>query len=100
LLKVPQKVVRLLNENEFQRILNTATVPLWKARILLAKTVGLRRGEILNLTVNDVNFDKAKIIVPPKADSKHTWRWVVKDKERREFPVLPNGLNRVIRIGS
>jgi integrase len=62
--------------------------PFWKARILIAKTSGLRRGEVLNLTVNDIDFAKSKIIVQPKPDSEHTWRWVVKDKERRELPLV------------
>ena len=88
LLKVPQGMVRLINEQEFQRILNAALETIWKARILLSKTTGLRRGEILNLTINDIDFAKGKIIVQPKSGTKHTWRWVVKDKERREVPLV------------
>ena len=88
LMKVPQKMVRLINENEFRRLITVAQNPLWKARILIAKTSGLRRGEVLNLTVNDVDFAKSKIIVQPKPDSDYTWRWVVKDKERRELPLI------------
>ena len=61
---------------------------LWKTKILIAKTAGLRRGEILNLTVNDIDFAKSKIIVQPKSESDYTWRWVVKDKERRELPLV------------
>ena len=91
LMKVPQKTIRLLNNNEIRRITNaTASNPVWTARILLAKTAGLRRGEILNLTVNDIDFDKGKVIVQPKKESKGTWRWVVKDKERRELPLVPD----------
>ncbi|KKK79622.1 hypothetical protein LCGC14_2831660, partial [marine sediment metagenome] len=48
LLKVPQGLVRLITEQEFFRVLNAAQEPIWKARILLGKTTGLRRGEILN----------------------------------------------------
>ena len=88
LMKVPQKTVRLINENEFRRLMTAAQNPFWKARILIAKTSGLRRGEVLNLTVNDIDFAKSKIIVQPKPDSDYTWRWVVKDKERRELPLI------------
>ena len=77
LMKVPQKTVRLINENEFRRLITAAQNPFWKARILIAKTSGLRRGEVLNLTVNDIDFAKSKIIVQPKPDSNGTWRWVV-----------------------
>ena len=89
LMKTPKKNVRLLSENEIQRLLRvTSNKSLWKTRILLAKTVGLRRGEILNLTINDFDFDKAKITIQPKPDSEFTWRWVVKDKERRVLPLI------------
>ena len=88
LLKVPQRIVRVLSEDEVQRLLRAAETPLWKARILLAKTAGLRRGEVLNLTWNDIDFAQGKVIVQPKADTTHTWRWVVKDKERRELPLV------------
>jgi integrase len=98
LIKVPQKTVRLLNDNEVQRILNAATDSLWQVRILLAKTAGMHRGEVLNLTVNDVDFDKAKIIVQPKADTKHTWRWVVKDKERRELPLIDEVAELLVQL--
>ena len=88
MLKVPRKMVRLFSQDETYRLLRAATTPVWKARILLAKTAGLRRGEILNLTVSDVDFDKGRIIVQPKRSSSHTWRWPVKDKDRRELPLI------------
>jgi integrase len=88
LLKVPQGLIRLIALDEFQQLMNSARENIWKARILLAKTSGLRRGEILNLTVNDVDFAKGKIIVQPKLNTKCTWRWVVKDKDRREVPLV------------
>jgi len=97
-LKVPRKPVRLVNTNEFQRILNAAPDLLWKARILVAKTTALRRGEILNLTVNDLDFSQGKIFVQPKADSEHTWRWVVKDKDRRELPLIREVAEMLIGI--
>ena len=99
LLKVPHGLVRLVTEKEFQRILNAAAQePIWNARILLAKTSGLRRGEILNLTLNDVDFAKGKIVVQPKLNTKFTWRWVVKDKERREAPLVEEAAKILIRL--
>jgi len=88
LMKVPRKAVRLLSQNEIQRLLTAAKDPVWNAKIMLSKTAGLRRGEVLNLTINDIDFDKGKVIVQPKPDTKSTWRWVVKDKERRELPLI------------
>ena len=98
LLKVPQGIVRLITEQEFFRILNAAQKSIWKTRILLGKTAGLRRGEILNLTINDIDFAKGKIIVQPKSDSKHTWRWVVKDKERREVPLVEEVSRLLVKL--
>ncbi|MBN1817940.1 MAG: tyrosine-type recombinase/integrase [Sedimentisphaerales bacterium] len=98
-IKVPQRAVRLLNENEINRLLRMSTPQiLWKTRILIAKTAALRRGEILNLTANDIDYDKSRIIVQPKADSKTTWRWVVKDKERRILPMVQPVANLLARI--
>jgi len=88
LLKVPKKPVRLFSKDEFERILAAARSPIWKSRVLLAKTSGLRRGEILNLTLNDVDFAKGKVVVQAKEETKYTWRWVVKDKDRRELPLV------------
>ena len=86
LLRVARKQVRLLNDQECERLLRAMPNPLWRARFLLGKTAGLRRGEVLNLTVNDIDFENNKIIIQAKPDTEATWRWVVKDKERREVP--------------
>jgi integrase len=94
LLKVPKKVVRLFSQDEFEKILSAAPSQIWKARILLAKTTGLRKGEILNLTLKDIDFAKGKVVVQPKEDTQHTWRWIVKDKDRREVPLV----NRVAQL--
>ena len=98
LLKVPKKPVRVFTKNEFERILGAARSPIWKARILLAKTAGLRKGEIPNLTFKDVDFAKGKVIVQPKEDAEYTWRWVVKDKDRRELPLVDEAAQLLIDI--
>jgi integrase len=100
LLKVPKNAVRVFSKDEFDRILEAAYSPIWKARILLAKTAGLRKGEILNLTLKDVDFAKGKVIVQPKDDTKYTWRWVVKDKDRRELPLVNQAAQLLIDIQS
>lgn len=88
LLKVPKKAVRLFSEKECEKIIRMTPSMIWKAGILLAKTAGLRRGEVLNLTINDIDFAKGKIVVQAKSTTKRTWRWVVKDKDRRELPLI------------
>lgn len=98
LLKVPRKPIRLINQDEYEKIIHFAPTPIWKARLMLAKTAGLRRGETLNLTVNDVDFAKGKIIVQAKDTTKQTWRWVVKDKDRRELPLTAEVAQLLINI--
>jgi len=98
LLKVPKKPIRLFSKDEFERILVAAGSPIWKARILLAKTAGLRRGEILNLTLNDIDFAKGKVIAQPKEDTQYTWRWVVKDKDIRELPLVDDAAQLLVNI--
>jgi len=88
LLKVPKKVVRVFSKDEFDKILAAVRSPIWKARILLAKTAGLRRGEVVNLAFSDIDFAKGRLLVQPKEDTRYTWRWVVKDKDRREVPLV------------
>ena len=88
LLKVPKGTIRLFSQDEFDQLLLYASSPIWKAKVLLAKTSGLRRGEILNLTLKDVDFINGKLTVQPKAETEFTWRWVVKDKDRREVPLI------------
>ena len=73
LLKVPKKSIRLLSEEEYEKIIRFAPSKIWKARLMLAKTAGLCRGEVLNLTINNVDFAKGKIIVQAKSTTKHTW---------------------------
>ena len=98
LVKVPEKSIRLLSRDEFNRILLAAACPLWKARILLAKTAALRRGEVLNLTLRDVDFANTRVVVQPKEDTASTWRWVVKDKERRELPLVGHAEQMLARL--
>jgi len=55
----------------------------------VGKTAALRRGEILNLTVDDVDFEKETVTVQAKQEPPHTWPWQVKDKDFRELPLVP-----------
>ena len=88
-MKVPKNKIRIYSNDEFERILNATSSKIWKARLLLAKTAGLRRGEILNLTVDDIDFERDLLTVQPKEETAYTWRWQVKDKDRRELPLIP-----------
>ncbi len=80
--------IRILEPSEFERLYDEAGSDIWRARLLAAKTAGLRRGEVLHLTRADVDFRRDVITVQPKAETALTWRWVPKDKDRRRVPLI------------
>ena len=88
LFKVPKKKIRTYNQAEFGALLEACPDNRWKAMVLLAKTAGLRIGEILNLTIADVDFDNSVVNVQSKPESNRTWRWIPKDKDIRVLPLV------------
>jgi len=59
----------------------------WDLLILLALNTGMRRGELLNTTWQDIDFERMTIDVSPKKDTQYTWEWHIKDTERRKLPL-------------
>ena len=47
----------------------------------------MRRGELLNCTWGNIDFEEETIKVSPKADTSETWEWRVKDTDRRTLPL-------------
>lgn len=95
LFKVADPEVRAFDQNEVRAILAAARKDMWRARILAAVTSGLRRGEVLNLTLNDIDFEGQTITVRPKKDTEFTWEWMPKDYEIRTVPLSPR-LNNLL----
>ncbi|MHC4397778.1 MAG: tyrosine-type recombinase/integrase [Planctomycetota bacterium] len=98
LFRIPKKIVRIYEPYEYQAMLSSCPNKLWQARLLLAKTAGLRRSEVLNLTINDVDFDKGILYVQPKTETQHTWRWIPKDKDLRELPLVEQLSNLMVML--
>ena len=65
----------------------------WELLIRTALCTGMRRGELLNTTWHDVDFEGQSIEVAPKLDSKTTWEWHVKDTDRRTVPLTDDLLS-------
>jgi integrase len=55
--------------------------------IIIALSTALRRGEILNLTWSDIDFEDQTVRVSPKKDSAETWEWLIKDADHRILPL-------------
>jgi integrase len=81
------------NDGECSRLLNAAKAPSrldppdWELLIVAALCTAMTRGELLNTTWGDIDFEKLTISVSPKSDTKHTWEWRIKDSERRTLPL-------------
>jgi len=93
----PKKKVSTFNHDECRRILKAATdcrqewnprtAVKWDLLILTALSTGMRRGELLNCTWRNVDFEGLAIEVCPKENTTETWEWHVKDADRRTLPL-------------
>ncbi|MFC1762665.1 tyrosine-type recombinase/integrase [Planctomycetota bacterium] len=89
----PKKKVRVYSLQECERLLKAAqgrqdTTGLnWELFMSIGLVTGMRRGEILNTTWRDVNFENLTIEVNPKKSTEETWEWLIKDSEHRILPL-------------
>jgi integrase len=75
-----------ITPNEFHALLNATGSIRWQGMIMLAYCCGLRIGEILNLTWDDVDFKASTVRIVAKRGAA-TEDWVPKDKEMRVVPL-------------
>jgi integrase len=96
--RVTKPEIRVFDGAEVRAILAAAKNEMWRARIIAALSAGLRKGEVLNLTLNDIDFDKQMIMVRPKKDDPKagTWQWEAKDYEIRRLPLVPELHNLLV----
>jgi integrase len=81
----PKRV--LFEDAEIVRMIQAATDDRWRLIIALSAYCGLREGEVVNLTIGEVDFLSQTIEIRPKQDSPQTWAWQIKDKESRKVPL-------------
>lgn len=89
--------IRRYSDKECERLLKAAqdfvagsndrTAVRWDLLVVAALATGLRRGELLNCTWKDIDFEEQTIKVAPKEESAETWQWCVKDTDRRTLPL-------------
>jgi integrase len=63
---------------------------------LTARTTGLRRGELLNLTKE--NIRDGYIFIEPKTNTDRTWEWEPKDREIRSVPLIASVAKLIDRL--
>jgi len=91
--KSPKRKVHKYTAGECQQILKAARdyqTPMsvrWELLIFTALITGMRKGELLNTTWRDIDFEAKTIEVCPKKDTKQTWPWDIKDCDRRLLPL-------------
>lgn len=89
--KTPKKKIRIFTPDACERMIRAAKETQsklrWDLLIKLALTTAMRRGELLNLTWSDIDFELGMIEVSPKTDTQFTWEWYIKDTDRRKLPL-------------
>lgn len=103
--KCPENEIHIYSDAECQHIVKAAQDitknsneqkrPKWDLLILIALSTGMRRGELLNCTWSDVDFEEHTIKVSPKSNTAETWEWGIKDTDRRTLP-LSNMLTQLL----
>jgi integrase len=96
-LKSPRKMkkkVRVYTTEQCKRLIRTSrdwpdrSGVRWDILILLAMSTGMRKGELLNLTWRDIDFEQQTVTIKAKVDTASTWRWDIKDNEERTLPLI------------
>ena len=92
-----QNEINIYNDCECERILKAARDLTkksndqrrlrWDLLIVVALSTALRRGELLNCTWRDIDFEEQTIRVSPKANTAETWEWLIKDTDCRTLPL-------------
>ncbi|MCP4611122.1 MAG: site-specific integrase [Planctomycetes bacterium] len=95
--KCPENEINIYSDAECERIVKAAlelteksneqTRLRWNLLIVVALSTGMRRGELLNCTWKNIDFEEQTINVSPKANTTETWEWLIKDNDRRTLPL-------------
>ena len=77
---VEDKKFAVYTPEENRRIMKIADLR-WRTIVCLA-LCSMRRAEILNLHVSDIDFERNEIYVKAKKKSENTWSWSIKGKNQ------------------
>jgi site-specific recombinase XerD len=102
--KASKKKVLVLSEHEIVNLIKgTSVVPdlyglRWDIMILMAWVTGMRKGELLNLTWRDIDFENHVVEVTAKEDTAATWLWEIKDHDERTLPLTEELVDILTRL--
>jgi integrase len=83
---------------EIERILAVGGLR-WNVAVLLA-LCSMRRAEVLNLVVKDIDYAKGHILVSPKRETAETWAWNIKDHNQAIVPMTTRLANLLLKLQS
>lgn len=95
---VATKQPRYISVEDFNKVFNTSNDLWWKVFLALAYTSGGRKGELLNLTWADVDFEKQNVKFVPKEASELIFAWEPKDHESRIIPIPPETIQLLANL--
>ena len=96
--KVAKKRIRLYSESEIELILMNCPNLIWQSRIMLAYYAGLRRGEVLNLQVSDIDFERCLLYVAHHEETANGWRHSLKAHELGVLPAIARLLKMLTNL--
>ena len=91
--KIAKSAIHVFSDEECTRMIEATReskigAPFrWDLFILTAICTGMRRGELLNTIWSDIDFERQIIRICPKDETEYTWKWCVKDTDRRSVPL-------------
>jgi integrase len=92
--KVARRKIRVFKDEEYNGLCEAArqyeekgSSVKWELLIRMCLGTGIRRGELMNTTWQDIDFGAMTVDVSPKNDCEDTWEWHIKDTERRTLPL-------------
>jgi len=97
-IRIPRTRPKMYSDDEIAAILSGADDDaLLQARVILMVTTGMRRGEVLNLRREDIQWQDGLITIQTKGDSADGWPWSPKDKDCRILPLTPQARDALLK---
>jgi integrase len=84
--RVADKPVEYILPEQLAAVLEEAPTPWWKTYLMTAYTTAGRKGELLNLTWADIDFENNEIRFVPKKAARRVLAWEPKNHKCRSIP--------------
>lgn len=96
--KYQEGEIHIYTQTELNDIIAVAPDERWRAILMTTISTALRRSELLNLTVYDIDFDKETIKVQNKRETDSIWEYTTKNYQRRIVPLTSQASKLLIGL--